>query len=248
MSTLYVVSTPIGNLEDITVRAIKTLFSVDYIACEDTRKTGLLLSQLKEKYTTLIYSNEVKRDKPKLISYYDEIESVRSLEIIDLLLKENNVALVSDSGTPLICDPGYKLIADCIKQGIKIVPVPGITSLITALTVSGLPPDKFLFIGYLPDTRNKRDNLLLDLQHRYASRHSEVVRKFHSTIIFFETPHRLKESLEALKNIFGDIEIVIARELTKIHEEIWRGKVSDALLHFSSPKGEFVILFPDEPS
>lgn len=242
MSTLYVVSTPIGNLEDITIRAIKTLFSVDYIACEDTRRTGLLLSQLKEKYTTLIYS------KPKLISYYDEIESVRSLEIIDLLLKENNVALVVDSGTPLICDPGYKLIADCIKQEIKIVPVPGITSLITALTVSGLPPDKFLFIGYLPDSRNKRDNLLLDLQHRYASRHSEVVGKFHLTIIFFETPHRLKESLEALKNIFGDMEIVIARELTKIHEEIWRGKVSDALVHFNSPKGEFVILFPDLPS
>ncbi|OGG20076.1 16S rRNA (cytidine(1402)-2'-O)-methyltransferase [Candidatus Gottesmanbacteria bacterium RIFCSPHIGHO2_02_FULL_40_13] len=275
MSTLYVVSTPIGNLEDITIRAIKTLFSVDYIACEDTRRTGFLLTQLKEKYTALINCNEEEKDKPKgalqnnvdildtphrtvilnnrkdylgtspkLISYYDEIESVRSLEILDLLLKENSVALVSDSGTPLIADPGFKLIEECIKRKIKVVPIPGASAVVTALTTSGLPADKFIFLGYLPGRKIKRIKLLKCIL--IDSRPRTHLSTF--TVIVYESPHRLKDTLVDIKEIFGDIEIVIARELTKIHEEIWRGKISDALNHFSLPKGEFVILFPDVPA
>lgn len=240
MGNLFVVATPIGNLEDITIRAIKTLFTVDYIACEDTRVTSLLLSQLAERYTSLIYSNVV---KPKLISYYDEIEFKRVPEIIDLLEQDKNVALVSDSGTPLISDPGFKLVRECIKRSIKVISISGPSSVIAALISSGLPPDKFLFLGYLPSTQNKRKKLLSHLQQRYASRHSSVVGEFHPTIIFFESPHRLKESLEDLKEIFGDIEIVICRELTKVYEEVWRGKISKTTNNIDLLKGENVLLF-----
>lgn len=237
MGTLYIVSTPIGNLEDITIRAIKTLFSVDYIACEDTRRTGLLLTQLKAKFTTLIYSNVVKRDKPKLISYYDEIESIRSFEIIDLLLKENNVALVSDSGTPLIADPGFKLVRECLKRNIKIVSLPGPSAILAGLTSSGLPANDFRFIGYLPHKATKRQQLLKDILNDVRPDSQKYI------VIAFEAPHRLKESLVDMKNILGNIDICICRELTKIHEEVWWGKVSEALSYFQKPVGEFVILF-----
>ncbi len=251
MGTLYLVATPIGNLEDITLRAIKTLFSVDYIACEDTRKTGQLLKSLQnfiqdktprmvagwseaEAMTPPRWRN---RNKPQLISFYDEIELKRIPEIINLLQSGKDVALVSDSGTPLISDPGYKLVEECLKQNIKVTSIPGPSSVITALTLSGLPPNDFRFIGYLPANTNKRQKLLNDML--------SAVRpdKQSHIIIAFESPHRLKESLEDLKNIFGDIEIVLCRELTKIHEEVWRGKISEALDYFQNPKGEFVLLF-----
>lgn len=238
MSTLYVVSTPIGNLEDITIRAVKILFSVDYIACEDTRRTGLLLSQLQEKYTALIYGNVLKRNKPKLISYYDEIESVRSLEIMDLLVKENNVALVSDSGTPLIADPGFKLINECIKRNIKIINIPGPAALIAALTSSGLPPNQFLFLGFPPEKINQRLTLFKKLLSCFKT--SEHIRP---TYIFYCSPHKLDKVLFDLKEIFGDIEIIIARELTKIHEEVIRGHISEILVNIKEIKGELVILF-----
>lgn len=238
MGILYIVATPIGNLEDITIRSVKTLYTVDYIACEDTRVTSLLLSHLVQKYTSILYSNVV---KPKLISYYDEIEFKRVPEIIELLQGGKDVALVSDSGTPLISDPGYKIVQECIKRDIRVIPIPGPSSVVTALTASGLPPDQFLFLGYLPQNQNKRLKLLLNLQQRYNSRDTNVVGYLHPTVIFFESPHRLNESLKDLKEVFGDIKIVIARELTKIHEEIWRGKISNTInLVF---KGELVILF-----
>ncbi|MCJ7739866.1 16S rRNA (cytidine(1402)-2'-O)-methyltransferase [Candidatus Microgenomates bacterium] len=217
MGTLYLVSTPIGNLEDITLRAIKTLFSVDFIACEDTRKTGNLI----QNYELRIKNQELKIPDlntpkiPKYISYYDEIELKRIPEIINLLQEGKDIALVSDSGTPLICDPGYKLVKECLKQNIKITSIPGPSSVITALTLSGLPPNDFRFIGYLPSNQTKRQKLLNNLLANRKDGQS-------STIIAFETPHRLSESLADIKNIFGDIEMVICRELTKIYEEVWR--------------------------
>lgn len=242
MGTLYIVSTPIGNLEDITIRAIKTLFTVDYIACEDTRRTGVLLGALQKHYEKLTGSDpETYRIRPystpRLISYYDEIEVTRAPEILDLLEKGKNVALVADAGTPLISDPGFKLVQACIKRVIKIVPIPGPSALITALTVSGLPPDKFLFLGYLPEKKSKRIKLLKD------SSIDSRPRTLLYTIIIYESPHRLKSTLEDIKEEFGDIEIVIARELTKVHEEVWRGKITKALDHFKISKGELVILF-----
>ncbi|MBI4991078.1 16S rRNA (cytidine(1402)-2'-O)-methyltransferase [Candidatus Gottesmanbacteria bacterium] len=258
MGTLYIVATPIGNLEDITIRAIKTLFTVDYIACEDTRKTGQLLKTLKDKYKEALihlegvrmHSFKVEESAKRLISYYDEIEFKRVPEIIELLQNNKNVALVSDSGTPLISDPGFKLVRECIRRNIKVVSIPGPSSVIAALTSSGLPPNNFLFLGYLPPKKQKRINLLKGLQHfvipsdpPVGGESRNLSADIHPTIIFFETPHRLKGSLEDLQEVFGNIEIVIARELTKIHEEVWRGKISTAIKYFGKAKGEIVILF-----
>lgn len=239
MGTLYIVATPIGNMEDITIRAVKTLFTVDAIACEDTRNTGQLLANLESKMKNQeLNIKDLNPKKPQLISYYDEIEFKRVPEIIELLQNDKNVALVSDSGTPLISDPGFKLVQECIRKKIKVISIPGPSSVITALTSSGLPPNNFLFLGYLPPKESARKKILSELLSN-----SKNSKQFHPTIIFFETAHRLNESLKDLKKIFGDIEIVICRELTKIHEEIWRGKASYANIDFNQVKGELIILF-----
>ncbi len=232
--TLYIVATPIGNREDITIRALSTLFLVDFILCEDTRKTGSLLDYYRksERYNSMIQTVEPK--KAKFISYYNEVEDIKLPEIIRLLQEGNNIALVSDAGTPLISDPGFPLIRECIKLEIPIIPIPGVSSVTTALSVSGLPIDKFLFLGYLPKKEGKRKELLANI--------NSIIRIIKVTIVLFEAPHRLQTTLTDMQEILGDIQIVIARELTKIHEEIWRGKVSDALEHFKNSKGEFVIL------
>lgn len=227
MGILYLVSTPIGNLEDITLRAKRILSKVDIIACEDTRKTGLLLARLDlvRGWTS----------KPKLLSYFEENETRRIPEIIQMLKQGKNVALVSNAGTPTISDPGFKLVRECISQGIKIEAIPGPSAILTALVSSGLPTDKFLFLGYLPKKQGKRKELLKNCK----------LLTVRCTLIFFESPFRLIETLNDLKEIFGDIEIVICRELTKIHEEIRREKIGLAINHFEQekPKGEFVLLF-----
>jgi len=223
--TLFMVATPIGNLRDITLRAIKVLQTVDVIACEDTRKTGILLSQILPK--------EIQR--PRLISYYEQNELQRIPEVISALKDGLNIALVSDAGTPTISDPGFKLVRECIREGTKVESIPGASSVITALTVSGLPTDKFLFLGYPPKKPGHRKTLFENL----------TKLPIKSTIILFEGPHRLFRTLEGMKEVFGDVDIVICRELTKIYEEIRREKISNSLEHFSktTPKGEFVILF-----
>lgn len=235
MGTLYIVSTPIGNLEDITIRAVKTLFSVDGIACEDTRKTGILMQELQKRYPSIINSIE-NRQYQRLISYYEENEDKRIPEIITALKNNLEIALVSDAGTPLISDPGFRLVRECIKEGIKIISVPGASSILAALTSSGLPTDKFLFVGYPP---RKEGNRIKFFNNIKKSQESLV-----STIIIFESPHRLLKTLQELHSIFTDIPIVIARELTKIHEEVRFERISEAIVHFSthSPKGEFVLL------
>lgn len=231
MGTLYLVSTPIGNLEDITLRAKRVLSEVDIIACEDTRKTGSLLKKL-----DISTHNQVRpggrSDLPRLISYYEENELKRIPQIIQFLKESKNVALVSNAGTPTVSDPGFKLVRECIKERIEVVPIPGASAILTALTSSGLPTDKFLFLGYLPKKQGKRKKILSSLPTK-------------TTIIFFESPYRLLKSLKEIKDIFGDIEIVICRELTKVHEEIRREKISQSIKYFEKvkPKGEFTLLF-----
>lgn len=233
MGTLFIVSTPIGNLDDITIRAIKTLFAVDAILCEDTRRTGLLVLELIKRYGEQFDTNV--EWKPTFIPYYDEIEDKRLPEIIQRLLSEEKLALVSDAGTPLISDPGFKLIRECVKRGIKVESVPGPSAVLTALTSSGLPSDTFMFLGYPPEKSSHRIKLFGHLL--------QMNRFIDSSFMFYCAPHKLTSVLTDLNIVIGDAEIVICRELTKLHEEIWRGTVSQALTHFSSPKGEFVLLF-----
>lgn len=211
MGTLYIVATPIGNREDITLRAIKILQSVDVILCEDTRRTGLLV-----------------KTGARLVSYYDETEDKRIPEVISWLESGKDVALVSDAGTPLISDPGYKLVRGCIKRNIQVISIPGASAILAALTSSGLPPTPFHFYGFLPEKQNARRKLLEQCK---------------DTCIFFCAPHKLQTTLSDMRDVFGDIDIVIARELTKIHEELWHGNISGAQNYFQNPKGEFVLLF-----
>lgn len=227
--TLFIIATPIGNMQDITLRAIKVLGSVDVIACEDTRKTGLLLQNLASQGEALQNLH-----KPRLVSYYEQNELQRIPEVIAAIKDGLNIALVSDAGTPTISDPGFKLIRECIKEGIKVESLPGASSVITALTVSGLPTDKFLFLGYPPKKPGHRKTLFESL----------TKMPIKTTIIFFEGPHHIIRTLEGIKDVLGDIDIVVCRELTKVYEEIRREKISNSIKHFAktSPKGEFVIL------
>jgi len=228
MSTLYIVATPIGNLKDITYRALEILQQVDYILCEDTRITGKLLNH----YDL----------KKSLISFNEFNEDLKLENAINDLKHNKSVALVSDAGSPLISDPGYKLVRDCISKGIKVEVIPGPAASIAALTVSGLPPDKFLFLGYLPKKQGKRKNVLKSLSIVLKTAQDN---KMKFTVIVYESPYRLLGLLSDIQDIFGDIEIVICRELTKLHEEVRREKISKAIEHFSKtlPKGEFTLLF-----
>jgi 16S rRNA (cytidine1402-2'-O)-methyltransferase len=220
MGKLYVVGTPIGNLKDITFRALEVLQSVNFIACEDTRRTSILL-------------NHYKIEGKKLLSYYEPKESVQVPKIIKLLEKED-VALVTDAGTPSISDPGYKLIRACIEKGIPVEVIPGPSAVISALVGSGLPTDRFTFVGFLP--KKGLNNFLEELK-AYKD----------STIIAFESPNRVVKSLEAIKETYGDnTTVCVARELTKLHEEYIRGRVVEVLEELSKRgeiKGEIVILW-----
>ncbi len=226
--TLYIIATPIGNLGDITLRAIDTLKSVDLIVCEDSRLSGNLLHHLEIKKDFFVL-NDVNEDK-------------KMYELIEKLEQGTQVALISDAGTPLISDPGFKLVRECVKQGIKVIPIPGPSSIITALSASALPTDKFLFLGYSPDSEERKRKWFLSIK--------EVVKtsadhKLTPTVVFFESPHKLLRTLDAIHESLGDIDLVVAREMTKIYEKFLRMKVSELQEHFKtvSPKGEFVILF-----
>ncbi len=225
MGKLFVVSTPIGNLDDITIRALNTLKSVDIIACEDTRQTKKLLKH---------YGIEGK----KLIPYYDFKEEALSEKLLKIL-EENDIALVSDAGTPTISDPGYKIVKKAIEKGIDVIPIPGASAVITALSASGLPTDKFIFFGFLPKSGKRKEEVLNQL------------KDLQITGIFYESPKRLVKTLEIINKILPQSNIVIAKELTKIHEEFIRGKPKEVLNYFvnnpEKQKGEFVILvYPEE--
>lgn len=208
MGALYIVATPIGNLEDITIRATKTLSSVDLVLCEDTRRTAKLTNR-------------------PMLRFDDHTERQKTPEIIEMLIQGKNIALVSDAGTPLISDPGFLLVREAIKRGIKVVSIPGPSAVLAALTASGLPPDRFLFLGYPPEKQSHRINLFKSLLKN-------------TTIIFYCAPHKLKQTLEDLRSVLGNIDIVLCRELTKLHEQVWRGKISEAPIN---QRGEFVLLF-----
>jgi 16S rRNA (cytidine1402-2'-O)-methyltransferase len=229
MGILYIVATPIGNLKDISLRAIEVLQSVDVIACEDTRKTGMLLQHIGKQFP------QAHEDRAQLISYYEQNEFRRIPEILNLLINGKNVALVSDAGTPLVSDPGYRLVNACVESGIQITAVPGASSVLSALAVSGLPPDKFLFVGYPPHKSGHRKRL-------YESIKSQTVN---ATTIMLEAPHKMLKTLVELQEVLGDIDVVICRELTKVYEEVRREKISQSLTHFEKtvPRGEFTILF-----
>ncbi|MBI5753995.1 16S rRNA (cytidine(1402)-2'-O)-methyltransferase [Candidatus Peregrinibacteria bacterium] len=214
---LYIVSTPIGNLEDITLRAIRTLKEVDCIAAEDTRHAQILL----QKYEI----------KTPCLSYHSYSSHFKLEKIVDILKEGKNVALISDAGTPGISDPAYTLINAAIAANIQIVPIPGPSSLLAALVMSGKPMHQFLYLGFLP-LKKGRQTLLKSLA---TEEH---------TIVIFESPHRLLRTLTDLKEYLGDREISICREITKIYEEALRCKVSEALDHFTKnrPRGEFVLV------
>ena len=245
MGTLSIVSTPIGNLEDITIRAIKTLFSVDIVACEDTRRTGILFQELRKRFSSVIPAQSAnnldpglrRNDKlPFLFRFDDHSETTQTPLLIEKLKEGKSVALVSDAGTPLISDPGYKLVSEAIKRGVPVVSIPGPTAAIAALSVSGLPANHFMFLGYPPEKQSHRLKLFQSLMSSW----SEAIGS--PTIIFSCAPHKLQQTLSDMKEVFGDIDIIIARELTKIHEEVWRGRLSEAIAYFSNPQGEFVLL------
>lgn len=213
---LYLVATPIGNLDDITLRAVKVLEAVDYIAAEDTRHTLKLL-------------NHLNISKP-LISCYKENELIKSDILISKLKEGKNIALVSDAGTPVISDPGEELVHSAIENNIKVVPIPGACALIAALTSSGISAKEFCFIGFLPVNKTEKTNKLLSLYD------------LDKTLIFYEAPHKLINTLNCISEVLGNRKITLARELTKIHEEFIYGYIDDILKNIENPKGEFVII------
>lgn len=215
-ASLYLIPTPIGNLDDITVRALKTLESVDFVLCEDTRETGKLLSKYNIK-KRLISCHEFNEDK------------VRSF-VVDELKNGLNIGLVTDQGTPIISDPGYIVAKEVIKAGFNVISLPGATAFVPALTTSGIDPSPFMFYGFLNSKESKKKKEL------------ESLANFKYTMIFYEAPHRLKDTLEAMLDVFGNRFISISREISKIHEEILRDRISNLINVADSLKGEFVLV------
>ena len=213
------VATPIGNLEDITLRALRTLREADLIACEDTRHTGRLLSHF-----------EI--EKP-LVSYHDHNETARAKELVERAQNGQSIAVVSDAGAPGISDPGFRVARAAIEAGVQVVAIPGPSAAVTALTASGLPTDRFRFDGFLPARKAKRRSAL------------EALRPERSTVVLYESPHRIVDVLRDIAAIFGDRQLVVAREMTKLHEEFLRGSAEDLVAILESRpavKGEFVLL------
>lgn len=215
-ASLYLIPTPIGNLDDITIRALKTLESVDFILCEDTRETGKLLS----KYDI----------KKKLVSCHEfNEEKVRSY-VVEELKKGLNIGLVTDQGTPIISDPGYIVAKEVIRCGFNVISLPGATAFVPALTMAGIDPSPFLFYGFLNSKDSKKKKEL------------QLLKNLKYTMIFYEAPHRLKDTLCSMLEVFGDRNITISREISKIHEEVLRDKISNLIDIADSLKGEFVLI------
>jgi 16S rRNA (cytidine1402-2'-O)-methyltransferase len=223
IGTLYLVATPIGNLEDITYRAVRVLSEVDLIACEDTRHSIKLLNHLGIK-------------KP-LISFHEHSRAQRAEELLEKLRAGQSIALVSDAGMPVISDPGEDLVSLCIKAEVPVTVIPGCTASLTGLILSGLPARRFAFEGFLPQQQGERRKAL------------EALKNEDRTMIFYEGPHRIKKMLGDALAILGDRPCSLARELTKLHEEVLRGTISELLRHFESnePKGEFVVVMGGNP-
>jgi 16S rRNA (cytidine1402-2'-O)-methyltransferase len=219
MGALYLVGTPIGNLEDMTFRAVRILQTVDLIAAEDTRHTGKLLHHF-----------EIKTPQ---VSYHEHNRIERIPELLNLLGEGKAIALVTDAGMPGISDPGYELVKACIEAGIQVVPIPGVSAVITALCAAGLPTDRFVFEGFLPASGQERQ------------KHLESLQTESRTLILYEAPHRLRATLQDLaKSLGANRPIVLARELTKLHEEFWRGTMLEAIAQYTKEeaRGEFTLV------
>jgi 16S rRNA (cytidine1402-2'-O)-methyltransferase len=226
MPTLYIVATPIGNLEDISLRALRTLREVELIAAEDTRQTKRLLATYDIRTPITSYHEHNKWTKLNHILHY---------------LKEGDVALVSDGGMPGISDPGYELVMTANQEGISVVAIPGPSAITTALVVSGLPMDRFVYLGFLPRKINNRQRVLQSVVNEYG------------TVVVLESPHRLLAAFNDILLVLGDRRLAVCRELTKIHEEVFRGRISQAIQHFTEPRGEFTLVIEgkgeqDKPS
>ena len=215
---LYIVATPIGNLEDLSFRAVRVLKDADLIAAEDTRHTKILLTH---------YGINT-----PLTSYHEHNERAKARHLVERLVRGENVALVSDAGTPAISDPGYRLVVEAVQAGIQVTPVPGASALTAVLSASGLPTDRFIFEGFLPAKKKQRRGRLQALR-------AEV-----RTLVFYETPHRLKESLQDLLEVLGDRAVVLAREISKVHEEFLRGRLSHVIREIVSREivGEITLV------
>jgi len=217
--TLYLVATPIGNLEDVTRRALRVLGEADVVACEDTRRTRQLLEHFGIRARTL--------------SYHEHNERERAAELAQLIEAGQTVALVSDAGTPGVNDPGYRLVRACVERNLSVVPIPGPTAFVAALTASGLPTDEFYFGGFLPARSHAR-------REQFAA-----VKSLRATLVFYETPHRLAHALADALEVLGEREAAVARELTKMHEEIVRGRLSQLAERFApegAARGEMVLV------
>jgi 16S rRNA (cytidine1402-2'-O)-methyltransferase len=220
---LYVVATPIGNLEDISLRALRILKEVDLIAAEDTRHTRILLDHY-----------EI---RTPLVSYHEHNEKTQAPRLAERLAHGEDVALVSYAGTPAISDPGYRLVVEALRIGIRVTPIPGASALASALSASGLPTDRFVFEGFLPSKKSERESRL------------EALRGERRTVVFYEAPHRLKDALTAMQRILADREIVVGRELSKIHEEFLRGTIDEVIAQLAERevKGEITIIVHGAP-
>jgi 16S rRNA (cytidine1402-2'-O)-methyltransferase len=217
--TLYLVATPIGNLEDVTRRALRVLGEADVVACEDTRRTRSLLEHF--------------GIRARAVSYHEHNERERAEELARSIEEGRTVALVSDAGTPGVNDPGYRLVRACVERGLSVVPVPGPTAFVAALTASGLPTDEFYFGGFLPARTHAR-------REKLAS-----VKQLRATLVFYETPHRLAHALADALEVLGEREAAVARELTKLHEEFARGRLSELAARFApegAARGEMVLV------
>jgi len=228
---LFIVSTPIGNIKDVSLRALEVLSSVNTIICEDTRITGQLLSRYNK--LGLIKSEQ----KPTLISFHEHNEQIRLPQIISLLHK-TDIALVSSAGTPTISDPGFKLIRTCHQNNIAVVSIPGPTALISALSTSGKPTDKFLFLGFLPKKELKKEKLLSN-----AKQVRDLKPFSHLTFIAYESPHKLLKTLFIINKVFGNIDLAIASELTKKFEKTHLDTLENHLKTITTPKGEYTLVF-----
>jgi 16S rRNA (cytidine1402-2'-O)-methyltransferase len=218
--TLYVVATPIGNLEDLSLRALRVLKEVEVVACEDTRRTRALLSHYDIHKPT--------------VSYYEHNKVVRGPQIVRQLLEGASIALVTDAGTPGVSDPGFRLVREARAAGVSVVPVPGPSAVVTALSAAGVPADRFFFDGFLPVKAGKRLNRL------------RALKELETTIVLYESPHRIVATLQAIADVFGDVEMVVARELTKQFEEIVSALPAAHLERLGSRevRGEFTVVIP----
>ena len=225
---LYLVSTPIGNREDLSARAQKTLLEADLILCEDTRHTGYFLQPFGDKNKPL----------PPILAFYEENEKRKTPEIIKRLKEGQKIALVSSAGTPLISDPGFFLVREAIREGVEITAIPGPCAATTALILSGLPPDKFFFLGFLPKKEGKKRKIFVESVKIALSPLS-------STFIFYESPYRLGKTLFLMKEILGNPQVAVVRELTKVHEEVIRGSLEEVFPRICGRKmkGEVVVCF-----